>query len=170
MAAEQSSNNVALQELKAQPVVSIRGTIRIADLGAVMGDRLAALSSYLRPRGAQPAGPPYVRYHTFGETETDLETGIPVVEPLTGEGRIAGGERPGGPAIATWHIGAHDRLGDAYARLHAWLTDHGRAAAGAAWEEYHWIDPNQTSDTAAWQDTAGWRTRVVQPITPAAPR
>jgi effector-binding domain-containing protein len=170
MAAEQSGTDVALQDLKPQPVVSIRGTVRVADLGAAMGDRLAALSSYLHQRGAQPVGPPYVRYYTFGETETDMETGIPVVEPVAGEGRIAGGMRPGGPAIATWHIGAHDRLGDAYARLHAWLADHGRAADGAAWEEYHWIDPSQTGATASVQDPARWRTQLVQPITPAAPR
>ncbi len=84
-------------------------------MGEAMDDRLRALSAYLQQRGVQPAGAPFVRYHTFGETETDLETGIPVAEPVAGEGRIVSGVLPGGPAISTQHIGLHDRLGDAYA-------------------------------------------------------
>ena len=136
MAAEQHANDVAIQHLAPQPVVSIRATVQIADLAAAMDDRLTALAGYLRQGGAQPAGPPFVRYHTFGETETDLEFGIPVVEPVAGEGRIAGGTLPGGPAVTTWHTGSHATLRDAYARLDRWLKAHAGQPAGAAWEVY----------------------------------
>ncbi len=47
--------------------------------------------------------------------------GVPLVDPVTGEGRIAAGELPGGPAVTTWHLGAHDKLGGAYARIAAYL-------------------------------------------------
>ena len=119
MAAEQHGDDVEIQQREPQPVVSIRATVRIVDLVEAMDDRLRALSGYLQQRGAQPAGPPFVRYHTFGETETDVEFGIPVGEPNAGEGRIAGGELPGGRAVTTWHIGPHDTQGDAYACLNA---------------------------------------------------
>lgn len=132
MAEEQPGNDVEIQQRQPQPVVSIRATVRIVDLAEHQGDRLSALSGYLQQRGAQPAGPPFVRYHTFEGTETDLEVGIPVVAPVADEGRIAGGALPGGPAVTTWHIGSHDTLGDAYARLDAWLNKHGRAPAGIA--------------------------------------
>ena len=126
---------------------------------------MEALSTYLRQRGAQPSGPPFVRYHTFGETETDVELGIPVAEPMPGERRIAAGELPGGPAVTTWHIGPHDTLGGAYARINAWLKEHGREPAGASWEVYCWIDPGDERGPAAWPEPSNWRTRLVQPIT-----
>ena len=119
MATEEHGNDVEVQQLEPQPVVSIRATFPIVELAQHQDDRLRALSDYLRQQGVQPAGPPFVRYHTFGETETDLEFGIPMVEPIAGEGRIAAGELPGGTAVTTWHIGPHDTLADAYARLEA---------------------------------------------------
>ena len=119
MAAEQHGDDIEILQLEPQPVFSIRAAVRVVDLVEAMDDRTRALSGYLQQRGAAPAGPPFVRYHTFGETETDLEFGIPMVEPIAGEGRIAAGELPGGTAVTTWHIGPHDTLADAYARLEA---------------------------------------------------
>jgi len=110
-----------------------------------------------------PAGPPFVRYHTFGETETDLETGVPVFEAAAGEGRIVPGELPGGAAISAWHLGSHDRLGEAYGRLDTRLKEHGREADGAAWEVYWWIDPGLELDPASWPAPSKWRTQLVQP-------
>jgi effector-binding domain-containing protein len=165
MNAEQNGNDVKIQQLDPQSVLSIRATVRIDQLGEAMGDRIQALRDYLQQHGAHPAGPPYVRYHTFGETETDLETGIPVAGPVAGEGRIAGGELPGGPAITTWHMGPHDKLGDAYARIEASLKEENRERDGAAWEVYYWIDLRQPQvlDPATWDSTT-WRTQLVQPI------
>ncbi len=163
MAAEQPANDVEIRQLEPQPVVSIRATVRIADLAEVMGDRLAALGSYLKQGGAQPAGPPFVRYHTFGETETDLETGIPVTEPAGSEGRVVAGELPGGPTISTWHTGPHEKLGDAYARIEGWLKEHGREPRGPAWEVYYWIDLRQGVDASNW-DPSSWHTQLVQPV------
>lgn len=165
MAAAQDGDDVELQHLEAQPVVSIRGIIPTADLAQHQGDRLRELAAFLRQRGVQSAGPPFVRYHTFGESETDVELGIPVVELLDGEGRVGGGVLPSGPAVTTWHIGAHDRLGDAYARLNAGVKAHGREPAGAAWEVYYWIDPGDERGASAWPEPARWRTQLVQPVT-----
>ncbi len=164
MAAEQHSDDVEILQLEPQPVAGIRGIIPVAELGEHQGDRLQALVAFLRQRGVQPAGPPFVRYHTFGETETDFELGIPVAEPVAGEGRIAGNTLPGGAAAATWHLGAHDRLGDAYARLEAWLNEHGRERSGPGWEVYYWIDLSHAGE-APLPDPSTWRTRLIQPIT-----
>jgi effector-binding domain-containing protein len=163
MNADQTNNDVEVQQLKPQPVLSIRATVQIDQLGEVMGDRLQALQSYLRQYGAQPAGPPFVCYHTFGETETDLETGVPVAAPIDGEGRIVAGELSGGPSISTWHTGPHDKLGDAYARIEAWLKEHAHERGGPAREVYHWIDLSQDLDPSKW-DPSTWGTQLVQPI------
>ena len=44
-----------------------------------------------RVTAALQAGPPYVRYRSFGETRTDLEVGIPVAAGAVGQGRVAAG-------------------------------------------------------------------------------
>lgn len=155
---------VLTEDREPQPVLSIRGTARIDELAAHQGERLRELWSAIQARGVAAAGPPFVRYHTFGENETDLEVGIPVLSPAAGEGRIAAGELPGGAAITTWHIGAHDRLAEAYGRLGTWLNEHRRQAAGAAWEVYWWIEPSVEPDPATWPPPSDWRTELVQPI------
>src|SRR3712207_1909748 len=110
MSEEQQGTSVEIEQLEPQAVLSIRTTISIADLGEAMGERAQALATYLQQHGVQTAGSPFVRYFTLGDTETDYEFGIPVAEPAVGEGPIAAGELPGGPAITTWHVGAHERL------------------------------------------------------------
>jgi effector-binding domain-containing protein len=150
-----------------QLVLSIRANVPVAELPQAQGERLGELWHSMQARGLVPARPPFVRYHTFGETETDVEVGVPVSKGAAGDGRIEAGELPGGPAITTWHLGAHDSLGDAYDRLNAWLEEHDREAAGPAWEVYWWIDASQEPDPSSWPAPAEWRTEVVQPIAPA---
>jgi uncharacterized protein YndB with AHSA1/START domain/effector-binding domain-containing protein len=171
---EPDSEEAVLQLLPAQPVVSIRGMARVADLGAAMDDRLSALRDYLERRGVRPAGAPFVRYHTFpealgpdsdaGELETDVEQGIPVREALPGEGRITSGELPGGAAVTTLHLGEPERLGEAYARIGAWLQEHGEERAGPAWEVYYFVDLERFSGQASLPAPSKWRTGLVQPI------
>jgi aryl-alcohol dehydrogenase-like predicted oxidoreductase len=69
-----------------------------------------------------------------------------------------------GPAVTTWHLGAHDRFGQAYARLAAWRTENDREAAGPAWEVYHWVDLAVTGEPGPSPDPSTWRVQLVQPI------
>jgi hypothetical protein len=164
MDAGQNPEAVVVEERTPQSVLSTRANVPVAQLTQAQGDSLLALWSLMQQRAVMPVGPPFVRYHTFGETEADLETGIPVAEALAGEGRVAAGELPGGAAITTWHLGSHDGLADAYGRLGAWLQANGREADGAAWEVYWWIDPSVEPDPATWPPPTEWRTQLVQPI------
>src|SRR5262249_59615300 len=125
---------VSVEHRDAIPVLSIRENAAIDVLASAQGERLRELWHSFRSRGLRRAGPPFVRYRTLGERETDMEVGVPAGEGATGEGRIRAGELPGGPVITTWHLGAHDSLGEAYGRLAAWLSEHEREAAGPAWE------------------------------------
>jgi effector-binding domain-containing protein len=160
-----NDTDVKLQHRQPQPVLSVRATVPIAELTAAQGQALRALWDHLRQQGVRPAGPPYVRYHTFGDAETDVEVGIPVPAADTvGEGRVAAGELPGGTVVSAWHLGAHDGLADAYARLQAWLKEHGHQPQGAGWEVYDWVDLNQEPDPASWPDPSSWRTELVQPV------
>jgi len=164
MDAKQKGAEVELQHLEPQPMMSIRETIPIANLGEVVGERISTMWDYLHQRGVQPAGPPFVRYHTFGETETDFEFGIAVVQPSVGEDRITAGELPGGPAVTTRHAGPHEKLGDAYASIETWLSEHGREPDGSAWEVYHWIDLSQERGPVTVPVSSRWPTQLIQPI------
>jgi effector-binding domain-containing protein len=156
--------SVVVEDREAQPVLSVRRDILVADLAQAQSESLGELGASLRARGVDSIGPPFVRYHAFGEMEEDVEVGVPVAETAAGEGRVAAGVLPGGPAIVTWHLGAHDRLGEAYRRLEAWLQEHEREAAGPAWEVYWWIDPSQELEPSSWPAPADWRTELVQPM------
>jgi effector-binding domain-containing protein len=164
MDAGQTPEAVAVEERGPQPVLSIRQRVEPAELTEAQGQSLQQLWSSIHRRGVKPAGPPFVRYHTLGDTETDLEVGIPVVDASSGEGQVAAGELPGGAAVTTWHIGSHDGLGNAYARLAAWLKENEREADGAAWEVYTWIDPALEPNPSAWPPPSEWHTQLVQPI------
>jgi effector-binding domain-containing protein len=152
-----------VRELTPQPVLSIRQTIPIADLTTAQGESLHELWRLLRDRGITPAGTPFVRYHTFGDGETDVEIGVPVADAVVGEGRVVATELPGGRAVTTVHLGAHDRLGEAYNRLGEGVAAHGQAN-GPAWEVYQWIDLTQEPDPASWPAPSDWRTELVQPV------
>jgi effector-binding domain-containing protein len=153
-----------VEDREPQPVLSIRTNVSVAQLAQAQSEGLRELWRSMQARGLASVGPPFVRYHTFGETETDVELGVPVGKETTGEGRIEAGALPGGAAIVTWHIGAHDRLGEAYGRLSRWLEEHERGSTGPAWEVYWWIDANQEHDPSSWPAPTEWRTELVQPI------
>jgi effector-binding domain-containing protein len=155
---------VEVERLEPQLVVSIRAKALVSALGETMGERFTALSRYLAENGVTAAGPAFVRYHTFEEAETDVETGFPVVGAAPGEGHILAGELPGGSAISTWHKGPDHLLGEAYARIGAWLQEQDREAAGPGWEVYPWIDPREATDTSARPAPGIRRIQLVQPL------
>jgi uncharacterized protein YndB with AHSA1/START domain/effector-binding domain-containing protein len=171
---ESDSEDVEVRLRPAQPMISIRATVKVADLAATMDDRLSALREYLERHGVRPAGVPFVRYHTFpdigpdtegvGDLETDVEEGVPVAEVLPGEGRIASGELPGGPVVTTVYTGVPEGLGGAYARIGAWVKEHREEPAGPAWEVYYFVDLERFERHASLPDPATWRHRIVQPI------
>ena len=155
---------VEVEQLEPQPVVSIRAKALVSALGEAQGERFTELSRYLAEHGVRAAGPAFVRYHTFDETETDVETGFPVVEAAAGEGRIVAGVLPGGSAISTWHDGPDHLLGEAYARVGAWLQEQQREAAGPGWEVYPWIDPRDEAGASNQPASGARRIQLVQPL------
>ncbi|MEV3985732.1 GyrI-like domain-containing protein [Nonomuraea sp. NPDC049758] len=147
-----------------RPTVSIRTTIAIARLAEAQGEGFAELWKYTQDSGVRVDGQPFVRYHTLAEGETDVEVGVPVAGRPAGAGRVAAAELPGGTAVATWHLGSHDSLGETYALLDAWLRKHDHEPDGGAWEVYHWFDLDARPDPASWPAPETWRTQLIQPI------
>jgi len=164
MDSEQNVSDVEVRELEVQPMLSIRTTITAKELGEKMGEKFEALRGYLQKLGVKPAGPPFVRYHTFDwEGEADFEMGVPVGERVEGEGWIASGELPAGPAVSTIHTGPHEKLGEAYERINGWMRENGREAASPLWEVYYWMDAGKSQDESGGDESVKQHVGLVQP-------
>jgi effector-binding domain-containing protein len=149
------SYEIVVKELASQPVVSIRVKCHAAEIGAMLGEILPEVFRYLRTHDTWPSGPPFTRYHGFGETEVDIEGGMPVSVRLPGSGRIAAGELPGGKVATTVHLGPYEKLPDAHDALHVWMREHKMEPAGAQWE-YYWTDPGQEPDPSKRKTELVW--------------
>ena len=111
MSTEQTQQ-AELTALAPQRILSIRGTIPVAQLGNAMGDRLGGLAAALKAQGLQASGPVFARYHSFDPAgDTDVEHGVPVAGTAVSAGQVSAGELPSGDAVSVWHTGDHTTLG-----------------------------------------------------------
>jgi DNA-binding transcriptional MerR regulator len=130
--------DVRTKDVAPQQALGIRMRSNVATIGRDAAAAYGELFAHLGRAGAAPAGPPFALYHAEpGEAgELDVELCVPVGRPMSGAGRIAGREIPGGRAACTLHAGAYDAIGPAYAALQAWIQAHGHEGAGAPRELY----------------------------------
>lgn len=163
---ETQTHEAQLESRTPQPILSIRGTIPVAQLGEVMGQRMDALSAALKAQGVRANGPMFARYHTFdNDGDTDVEHGVFIAGDAHSDGEILAAELPGGDAVTVRHLGDHTLLGTAYRKMGAKVSDSGREPDGPPWEEYHWIDLNQFDTAASLQnDPSTWHVLLVQPL------
>lgn len=151
---------------RAQPaleILSVRLQTDVAGLGRHVGPIFGRIGSLIARRGADPAGPPLIRYHgdAFDPDHLDLELGMPTPRPLRGEGDIVARSIPASPVAATLHVGPYERIRGAYAALLGWMTEHGQRPAGPALESYL-IGPAQGAPAA------GYRTEIIWPTAPSS--
>jgi len=108
-----------------------------------------------------PNGGPFVRYHSFGEAEIDLEAGIPVTAAFEAKGRIRCSSLPQATVVTGFHVGPYQNLPTTHAALARFLAREGLVSDGGPWEIY-WTDPGLE------RDPSKWRTEIVQPVTAAS--
>lgn len=143
-------------EQLAQPTLFVRTRAPVERLSDVLGPAWGSIMAHAATIGASPSGPPFAGYHNMDMTDLDLEIGVPFAEELEGSGDVMAGEIPAGPAVETMHVGPYDRIGDAYEALRDWMTEHGHAPAGPAYEHYL-NDPQEVAPEEL-------RTRIIWPI------
>ena len=69
-----------------RPYVFVPRTVTMATIASA-ADELPGLFGGLAGHGLSPAGPPFLRYNVIDmEHELQLEAGVPVAAPATGEG------------------------------------------------------------------------------------
>ncbi len=149
---------IVVRETDPQPMMAIRATCRAAEIGAILQEILPEVWRFLEAKKVKPAGPPFTRFFSYDDGVVDLEGGIPVEKTVDGEGRIAAGELPGGPAATTLHIGPYNTLPEAHDALHTWMHEHNKVSAGPQWEFYR-TDPGREPDPSRWETELIWPIR-----------
>ena len=127
-------------------VVSVSTTP--ANIGESMGTALAQAFQAVADSGAVPAGPPFARYFSFGET-IEYEAGLPLTAPFKAGAEVRASHIGGGEAAVAMHVGPYDTIEQTYVALTAWLEDQGRTPAGPMWESYL-TSPDEEPDPAKW--------------------
>jgi effector-binding domain-containing protein len=104
------TTNLAFEDRTAQPYVAIRRTITMQTFPEV-ADRLPEVFGWLATRGIAPVGAPFFRYLLIDmERELEVEAGVPVGEPIDGDGEVLAGVLPPGRYAVTTHVGHPDQL------------------------------------------------------------
>jgi hypothetical protein len=146
----------------ATPYVGVRRLVTmrtVADASLAIPDVIASV----RERGAEPAGPPFVRCHVIDmERELDVETCVPVAQ----DSSLATATLPGGRYVVAVHHGHPTGLVDAVGRLFEWAADRDLVfdahdtPAGSVWggrTETLLTDPVTEPDLDAWDTEIAFR-------------
>ena len=147
---------IETRRLAEQPTAAMFATLTVDQIGGWIGQAYGRIAASLGRRGAGPTGMPYARYHRTGQSTFEVEAGFPASRVVETDGDVRPSSLPGGPAVATWHIGPYDQMEPAYHALLTWVTDHGGTVVGDPWELYY-------SDPVSEPDPATWRTEIIQP-------
>ena len=145
------------REVASQPIVGIRVTAKMTELGQMMGPLFGEVMAHIQQNGQHPAGMPFAIYHGMDSGEVDVECGIPVASPVEGAGRIRATELPAGTVATVRHTGPYEGLGETWAALTQWMSSQGLVPAGAPWEVY-------VTDPGTEPDSSKWRTEIFFPV------
>ena len=143
--------------LPASDAVSIRTTIPMAQLQDFFGPAFHELSEIIRTGGANPAGPPFVRYYSVTPRAVDLEAVMSCDQPVVGAGRIKAVHLDASQAAIVRHVGHYEKMKPAYEAITNWMRNNDKHPSEMPREVY--VTHSLGSPTSA-----GVVTLVEQPI------
>lgn len=154
------SNEIAIQQNAAQTVATWRTTTTYEQVFTHIPEGFERVMAHLGANGVDPVGAPFTMFHQApdAETEGDIAMAVPVAAPFIGttETDIEIVELPAGATASLMHQGSYTSLGQSYASLVSWITEHGHQIEGPAREIYM----NSPADVAE----ADLLTQIVFPI------
>lgn len=147
------SDDCKLVDQPEQPVLSIRTTIAVADMPAVLGRAYAEIMEQIETLGEYPAGMPFVAYYNLDMQALDIEIGFPTSRPLPGKGVVQPSIIPASPAATCEYTGPYEEMEPAYNALNAWIAERGYEPTGVVYE-YYLNGPDDSPPS-------GYKTRIV---------
>jgi effector-binding domain-containing protein len=130
--------NFRIRDREATTVIAKRVTVRLADIGTVIGTSFQEVYGVIAPFGAA-SGEPFIVYHGrpgAGDPPFEIEICAPVDRPLDAPAGWTLTELPAGTFASVTHVGPYDALGTAYDELEAWIGREGYAIDGPPREVY----------------------------------
>lgn len=148
------SYEIELRHLEPQHTAVVRARCAWGNIAETLGSIFGEIMSRITATGAQMTGGAFGRYDP-GMSDVGIEAGFTIAAPIVPAGRVEASELPGGEAAVTLHVGDYAGVAAAYEAVEAWMLEHGREAAGPAWELY--LTPPEEQPP---------RTEVVFPLRP----
>jgi effector-binding domain-containing protein len=104
-----------------QPYVGIRAQVTMQELGKTLPPLWGEVYGWLASKGVKPAGAPLWRYLVIDmAAKLEIDVGVPVATPLTGDNRITADTLPSGRYATLIYTGPYEGLMQATADLLAW--------------------------------------------------
>ena len=147
---------IEVVELKPQPVIVIETDVAPPALGEALARILPTVHGFASAHDTPVTGMPFMRYLAMTD-RFRIEAGMPVAEPVAGEGEIECRQLPGGRAATTLFVGPYDRVGEAWDAIYAWCDARGIERRYGGWDVYE-------NDPAEAGDPSGYRTRLYLPL------
>ncbi len=147
----------ATKNVEAQPILGIRTSVKMEEIGQVLGSLFGEVYGYIKEKGQEPAGMPHSIYYSMDGDSIDLQCGMPVQSPIERGDRIQAGELPAGTVATVTHAGPYEGLPKTWQALVEWIGSQGLQPTGAPWEVY-------VTDPGAEPDQSKWRTDLYFPV------
>jgi effector-binding domain-containing protein len=130
--------NIQVSQVAAQLTAVIRLRAQLCELSTVVPQACGEVWTFLRSSNFPRPGRHLAIYL---DDEINIEVGVEVFQPFTGNDRVVCSNTPAGMAATAVHMGPYGRLGEAHKAIHRWAAAHGQTLARPCWEVYgHWND------------------------------
>ena len=129
---------IEVQRVEAQTTAVVRRRASQHELVRVVPQACGEVWAFARAAGLPRPGRHLALYF---DNEINLEVGVEVDQPFTGNDQVVCSSTPAGLVATTAHFGPYNRLGEAHDAICKWCAANGRVKAGPCWEVYgHWDD------------------------------
>jgi len=156
-----------IESRAARPYAAIPVTAPMREWGRVNA-LVPEVYGWLGQRRIAPAGPLFYRYRVIGDMDApfELEVGVPVPEPVEGDGRVVPGSIPSGRYAVATHHGHPDGLSGTITALREWAAEQGvtwdirREGGTEVWGgcfEFYLTDPAVEPDLGKWSIDLAYR-------------
>ena len=146
-----------------QPYLAIRTQVPIP-FGKVLPGLWGEVAAFLKDRGIEPSGAPFVRYLTTDmANKLDIEVGFPVSSSMPGDERVSAGRLPAGRYAVLLYTGPYRKLVKVTAGLLEWAKKENIIWKTTKIDHVEWWEGRvewYPTDPAAEPDPQKWRTEL----------